>query len=77
MDDHGHIGFEQQQPAVAGLGAVDGEVVQADALVEGLERRAVAHREILIEIGHEPGLFLAALGVLGHAGAKVMHHPVL
>src|SRR3569833_894485 len=77
VDDHRHVDLEDQQASVRQLGAVDAEVVEADAAVQRLEGGGVAHREVGVEVRHPGGLLGAALRPVGHLGAEVVHHPVL
>ena len=55
------VGFEYQQLSILGFGTVDTEIIEFQALVDGLQRRPVAFGEVL-EVGHEFGLF-GPLGV--------------
>jgi hypothetical protein len=72
---HRVVDFEDQQLAVARFGAVDAQVVERGALVDGAQRAGMTPRK-LVEALHE-GLLLRALGgILVHAGVEVVHHPV-
>ena len=63
--------------AVAVLGAVDGEVVEAERGVQRLERVGVARGEAVVEARHHRGFLGPLAGVLGHAGVQVVDHPVV
>ena len=76
MDDRGGVGLEHQQAAVAGFGAVDGVIVEAQTFVQRIERGGVAAGEAVVECGHGAGFLGAFFGEFGHAGVEVVHHPV-
>src|SRR5665213_2035139 len=53
MDDHIGAEFEQQRPAVAGLAAVEWQIVEAGPLGDSAQCAGVPDRKVMIKIGHE------------------------
>jgi hypothetical protein len=77
MDDHRDVGLEEQQSAIGGLGTIDAEIVEPDALGDGGKRRPVTPREIEVETRHEAFLLGALGGALLHVGVEVIDHPLV
>ncbi|MCY1172635.1 hypothetical protein D9M73_127740 [compost metagenome] len=77
MHEHRDIDFEDQQPSVGQFGAVDSEIIEADPALERSERSGVAVGEIAVEMLHPRRFNGALVSVLGHAGAQIMHDPMV
>ena len=77
MDHGGAVGFEEEQLALWGFGAVEDHVVEVEALVDGLEGMGMPPGEPLVEVGHERRFLGPFPGALRHVCVDVVDHPVL
>lgn len=77
MHDGGVVGFENQQLVALVLGAIDDEIIEADAPAHLVERVSVARREGAIEVAHEDRLFRTLLLAEGHVGVEIPDVPAV
>ena len=67
MDDHVAVHFKNQQAAVSRFAAIDAEIIQPHALIDGAKSVLVAQGEFLVKISHATFFLGALLGAFGHA----------